>query len=265
MFAQSEPFVGFPFYSHESDHPTGWPPRVYEDRKEFTRRLAAIFADKSAFRAVDKLNSRENAIQTKILKSRPSSAEEEVEEQSIQAYQQLRSYYSYEIQRDEKQLRKILRKPVADTFLALEKERVYVEDRMPNRILIARCIVDGPLALTEASVTIQVHGDVYDVTFDDQRLLPIEEINALLFIRRRISLPDIRPGQMHELKIWYNYIALADRSDPQPVDIAAEATQGLRVLRFEALGAPSEPDPSLCENVVAYHRYTVDIPKLGHA
>jgi hypothetical protein len=35
ILAQMGPFVGFPFYSYPSDHPSHWPPRVYEDREIF--------------------------------------------------------------------------------------------------------------------------------------------------------------------------------------------------------------------------------------
>lgn len=263
--AQSEPFVGFPFYSEESDYPTAWPPRVYEDRKEFTRRFTAIFTDESVLRAIEGLTSQDSMVQIETRKSRPSSAEEEDEERLIRAYEKLRGYYSYEIERDETKLRATLNTSLVDSFLALEGERVYIEDQMPNRILIVRCIVDGPLPLTQVSLTLYVHGDVYDVTFDDERLLPIQEIKSLLFQRRRIRLPELRSGQVHELRVWYNYTSLADRWDPKPAEIAVEPTQGLRMLRFEALGSRTDTDSALCENIVAYHRYAVDIAKIGHA
>jgi len=71
-----EPYVGFPYYSRESDHPSHWPARVMRDRQALYERYAVLFGRPDLQEALHAARAKaEDTSSIQILSSAPGGEE----------------------------------------------------------------------------------------------------------------------------------------------------------------------------------------------
>jgi len=228
---QFEPFVGFPFYSFESDHPSSWPPRVDEDRARFAASILSFIYDANNARKIQALFGGESSKVT-FVTNRKRDAEEERQATAFQLYANLRL-----AKRDnEAELAKALGEATHQAFLDLEKSRAAVKQRMPNRYFTLALRQSQGLAIRDVAIDIQIIGEVYDITVNGKRPLDRDALEAMSLGRKMLHIGEIPGAAVSTVRIWHNYIAVAERWDPKPIHFRAEPFQGMLIRSIGAEG-----------------------------
>jgi hypothetical protein len=259
IMAQHEPFPGFSFYSHRSDHPSQWPPRVYEDRERQTAGMRAFFDDPKYKAAIAKALAKD-ATKIEHLSSKVRNSQEERDARMLQDYAKLRLSFNLNLGKDAKKLQKLLGKEAAQGFLDLERDWQAADAGMPNRIFTLGFRHEHGRALRNVSLTMELVGTIYDIMLDHQRPLTREEQAAVGAGHRfALRLGDRPEGTTSILRIWYHYISLAERFDAQPIHFRGEPTQGVLLHSLGADGVSPVHVNSIVEDEEVYEPCAVEL------
>lgn len=252
---QFEPFVAFPFYSFESDHPSHWPLRVDEDRQRFAKNIASFF---SAPGASEKVAAFLGGSQSKLefVTDRKRNPDEERQSSGFQTYANLR-LASRDL--DVAAFAAALGEETHEGFQNLEKWRAAIKQAMPNRFFEIALRQSQGAAINDVAIDIQIIGEVYDIAVNGVRPIGRDEIDAMTLGRRMLRLGEIPGGAVSILRIWYNYIPVTKRWDPKPIHFKAEPFQGMLIRGVAAEGlVPSRVD-NLIPDERPYKEYDVKL------
>ncbi len=169
LMAQIEPYGGFPFYSYESDHPSFWPPRVYEDRGAFTEHIVKFMTDPAHAPHLAKARQEQQGSVT-VVTSAPRGPDELTEAKLIEQFTTLRMLCNSDLKADRASIEARLGMETAKGFFYLEGLRKADDDRMPNRLLTIAFKHSQDLELTDVVLDTQIVGTVYDALFNGRRL-----------------------------------------------------------------------------------------------
>lgn len=257
--AKFEPLPGFPFFSFESDHPSRWPKRVDEDRMRFGARILAFLADAEHAAAVAAALKTDPST-FEILTSRRRSSEEQRTSEAMQVYSKLRMLFNLNLEGDAARLKEALGEASTRAFLDLENDWQVLGEQMPNRILTLGLSHDRAVALEDVTVSLAIVGDLYDAMLDEDRALAREELEAIgVGHKFTLDLGSIPPASTTFLRIWFNYIALADRFDPKPIHVRAEPTEGVLLHSLGAEGVDVEPVSDLVRDERVYEPCAIEL------
>lgn len=263
IMARFEPFVGFPFYSHESDHPAFWPQRVGEDRAWHASRILS-FVNDSRFAAAIARALDEDGSKIEKISSRKLLAHEERHERGIISYGQLRMLYNTTLNGDAEKLSEIIGKQACDGFLELEQIWQVIDSNMPNRLFVLALSHDRSTVLNDVNLSLAVVGDIYDIMLDEQRVMDRERLYEIHPGRKFIlKLDDIPPAATAILRIWYKYTCITEIWEPSPMDLKGEPTQGIILQSLGANGVDIEWADNLIDDGDVYEPYDIrfEIPK----
>jgi hypothetical protein len=257
IMARFEPFVGFPFYSYESDHPSRWPLRVDEDRQEHAKKIIAFMEEHQ--QAIDIVLSQSQS-SIKTFSSRVRSKREEREAELVQQYTKLRMLCNGDLSGDEEKIRSLLGDTVSEAFYDLERDWEVINDTMPNRLFTLGVAHDRDVLLEDVTLTLSIVGDIYDIMLDDTRPVTRDQIDKLWVARKfTLSLGNIPPASTLLLRIFYNYMPLDQRWDAKPVHIMAEPTQGILLQSLGAKGVGLQKINALVEDEGVYKPFTINL------
>jgi hypothetical protein len=258
ILAKMEPYVGFPFYSYESDNPTRWPVRVYEDRKKHTEKIVSFITDPSFVERIDAA-LQQNGSNVQTFSNRILGTKEQQEEDIVQKYTNLRLICNSTLGEDADKIRELLGNDVSAAFMELERERDVIRDRMPNRLFTVGLAVDRNVLLEDVTISLTIVGEVYDIMLDGNRVIDRQQIDGLGVSRKfTLNLGSIHSASTATLRIWYNYMPIDKFYDPGPIRISAEPTQGVVLGSLGAKGAVIEKKSSLVNDEGVYSPYNID-------
>lgn len=258
LAAQFETFVGFPFYSHESDHPSSWPPRVEEDRDQLRERIFAFLGDAANSARVAKLLAgSKTRISSKTTGTQ--TAEEERISKIYQTYMNLRAF-TVELGRDAPRLRKALGGKASKEFLELEKARAALGSKMPNRFFKLALRQSQGLELKDVAIDIQIIGTVYDVTVNNVRPIDRDSIEGMTIQRTMLHTGPLPGNTTTLIRIWYHFVPVSARWDPKPIHVKADPTQGMLLYGMAAEGIAATYSPNLIPVEDVYNEYKIELP-----
>lgn len=259
IMARFEPYVGFPFYSFESDHPTRWPKRVYEDRKPHTQRILAFMTNPDFAQSIDRvLGESDSSITT--YSDRTKRTDEQRETKAVELYSKLRMIGNSTSPEEVARFRESVGEKVYEGFQDLEREWKIMEEEMPNRVLTLGLAHDRDVALQDVNVSMEIVGDIYDLMLDNEQPLSPDQTEDIGVGRKfTIKLGEIPPGATKVLRLWYNYIPVESRWDPKPIHLKAEPTQGVLLHSLGALGVTVKNVKDIIEDEGVYHEFDLDL------
>ena len=261
MMAKIEPFGGFPFYSYESDHPSHWPPRVYEDRALLGDKIVAFMTNSKHQEPIHKaLEMQEGSIEQ--VGGGVANSEEAREREALQSFSQLRMLFNVTLQEDEAMLRVRLGDAATKDFLALEKDRSADDAKMPNRLLTIALKHSQDLEIRDVAIDIEVVGTVYDLLVGANRPFNIDQVRAMSTKRTVIRTGPLPGAAVTLVRLWYHYIELSERFDPKPAQIRAEPTQGIVLRVLAADGLENRQTPELIQDQGVYEELDIGFPDL---
>ncbi|MEM0897713.1 MAG: hypothetical protein AAGJ79_12615, partial [Verrucomicrobiota bacterium] len=259
--AKIEPFGGFPFFSYESDHPSYWPPRVYEDREQFSKKVLNFMTNSEYKEPIDNaLHSREDRIT--VVGGGPEDSQEATESKAIQDFSNLRMLFNFTLQGDESSLREQLGEAATNEFLALEKDREAEDARMPNRLLTIAFKHSQDLEISDLTIDMEVVGTVYDMLIGSTRPFDIGQIRAMSTKRTQVSKGPFPGAAVTLIKLWYNYIPLSERFDPKPAHIHADPYEGIFLRVLSADGMENKLTSGLIQDKSVYDDLEIQFPEL---
>ncbi|MGD0641225.1 MAG: hypothetical protein ABSC22_10800 [Roseiarcus sp.] len=243
-----EPYVGFPFYSRESDHPSYWPARVWRDREALRARFEAFFgrADVQAALAAARAQAGDESSVT-MLSSAPGGPDPM--DATIAA---ARMFFNVDLNGDAEALAKALGAPLANEFLGVERARGELRAFLPNRVAILRLRNIGSRTVRNVTVDYEVAGPVYDT-----KLRAVSQVanEPYLSFEHRLAIPTLLAGQAYDATIWYRYQSVDERVFPDKINFIQELTQGFTISNIAvATGGRVAFKPGLLKDVPAYER-----------
>ncbi len=243
-----EPYVGFPYYSRESDHPSYWPGRVTRDRNALHERFEAFFgrADVQAALAEARAKAGDES-SVEIHSSAPGGPE------NLSALVgTARIFFNFHLNADPGALAKLLGEPLAREFLAVEAARNEQRAFLPNRIAILRICNAGTRTVRGVTIEYEVAGYVYDTKV---RAVSEGASEPYLPFEHRLTIPTLLAGQAYDITVWYRYQSVDERVFPDKINFIQELTQGFTISNIAAgTGAKLVFKPDLLEKVPAYDR-----------
>jgi hypothetical protein len=243
-----EPYVGFPYYSRESDHPSYWPARVAGDRETLGQLFETFFGrpDVQAALVAARAQTGDEA-SVEVLSSAPSGADP-LSAVIISA----RLFFNIHLKGDTAALLEALGEPLAREFLAVERARNDLHHFLPNRIAILRLRNAGPRTIRDVTIEYEVAGYVYDTKV---RALSEGTREPSLPFEHRLTIPSLLAGQGYDITIWYNYQSVSERVFPDKINFIQELTQGFTVSNIAvATGGRVVFKTDLLKDVPAYER-----------
>ena len=242
---QIEAFPAFPYFSPESDHPSQWPPQIFNERDAFFK---AIVQRLSGPAAMELATWRKNN-PPKI--KRPGTPETD----PVYNYSMVR-YSLTESGRDFETVRNEIGPACAEALIDLEQMRRGLEENVPNRLLIVRVLNQGDEDITNFRTDISINGSVYDITVNSMgKQAKSEEWTPNRF---SIEVPLLQPNYKIDLFVWYYYQPLASKVFPGPMDLKWAQTEGIVIENMVASGVKVIESDHLLNDLPAYNRYPVD-------
>lgn len=243
-----EPYVGFPYYSRESDHPSYWPARVHHDRGALAKQYESFFGRADVQAALTAARARAgDGSSVQVYSSAPGGPD------SLAAVvTTARMFFNFHLDGDKAALSEAIGENLAREFLAIEDARNNLRPYHPNRIAILRLRNVGPRTIHDVTVEYEVAGLVYDTKI---RTVAEGSKEESLPFEHRLVIPKILVGQTYDVTIWYWYLPVNKRSFPDKINFIQELTQGFTVSNFAvATGGKVVFKPELLKDVPAYER-----------
>lgn len=239
-----EPFPGFPYYSEASDHPTQWPPRLFQDREG----LAALIEKSISAEVKAELQNWPQRLQ--VLNLVGGDIDE-----SLVEYARLRLLLA-ENRNSPEAIRQIVGPHAAQALAALERKRAEIARSLPNRMLALRVRNEKSVDAEHFTVEVQVAGAVYDVTLNLQG----QAAKSQQWTPNRFSveIPRLRPGYTADVQVWYQYQPLSERVFAGRRDVEWGATEGVVIQNLGISNNRARQDSALLDDLEPYHRYPVD-------
>lgn len=252
-----EPFPGIPFYSHPSDHPTAWPPRVNRDRHEFAKKIEAFVQREDVVTSLQRIE-KEGAGSTQFFTSAGPSEQKHLALMAL--YSRLRMFrWNCQQKEDDNKLLRTLGQDVLAGLLELEQARDEIKSQMPNRLFILQVINHGARNASDFRAEIDVGGAIYDVTLNEEQGHARQPTWTPTHLT--IEIPRLPPTYQAEVRVWYKYLDLKSRVFPGPGDFLWEETQGIRIKNISVSDGRVLRDQSFLKEIEAYERYDVDPSK----
>ncbi len=263
MMAKMEPFVGFPFYSYASDHPSHWPPRVYEDRDQLGDKIIAFMRAPEHQAAIAKALAQADGSIEHARSGPAADSDEAAEQAALQDYANLRMLLNVTLDGDEAAAREVLGDDTAEAFLALEVDRRSAQQSMPNRLLTIALKHSQDLELRDVSIDIEVVGTIYDLVVGTKRPFDLDHIRRLSTKRTVLRTGPLSGAAVTLVRLWYHYTSVSERFDPTPAQLRAEPNDGiiLRLLAAEGLG--SVDTGALVEDQDVYEELELELAELA--
>ncbi len=243
-----ETYVGFPYYSRESDHPSYWPARVFRDREALSERFVAFF-DRDEVRTAFEA-ARARAGDTSSVEVRSSAPEGADPISAVIAT--ARMFFNFNLEGDANALTAAIGAPLAREFLAVEAERKKQRAYLPNRIAILRVHNASKRTVRDLTIEYEVAGAIYDT-----KVRAVSEgANApSLPFEHRLVIPALLAGQSYDITIWYSYLTVNERVFPDKINYIQELTQGFTISNIAAgTGTQAVFTAGLLKDVPAYER-----------
>lgn len=243
-----EPYVAFPYYSRESDHPSYWPARVWKDRQALSNRYDAYFgrADVQAAFAAARARLGDDS-QIEFMSSAPGGADP-----LATVIASARMFFNLHLNGDAAALLEALGAPLAREFLSLEQARNELRLQLPNRIAILRIGNAGPRTARNITIDYEVAGRIYDTKL---RAVAKDASEPQLPFEHRLTIPALLSGQAYDVTVWYHYQSVDERVFPDKINFIQELTQGFTISNIAAAtGARVTFKPDLLREVPAYER-----------
>jgi hypothetical protein len=217
-----EIYPGFPYYSRESDHPTLWPVRVSSDRNALFLEYEDFLARYPVQEALAAASQgKEAADKIEILGGQNSDSDLAKAETILN----LRSLFYNSLSSDPHALARYLGTEGATDFLRIEKTRQKLRQDFPNRFAIARIKNVGKRDAQNVTIEFDLFGELYDVAInaDPGQIRNTQYDRA----KNRIVIEQILPGSQVEIRLWYRYYSVKNRTFPDKRDFILELTQGI--------------------------------------
>ncbi len=245
---QFEPYVGFPYYSRESDHPSCWPPRVMRDREALGEQYEAFFGRAEVQAALKTARAKAGDTSSiQVLSSAPDGADP-----VAAVIASARMFFNFHLNGDQQALADALGAPLASEFLAIEAARNRYRAYLPNRIAVLRLHNAGSRTVRDVTIEYEVAGPVYDTKV---RAVSEGASEQFLPFEHRLVIPSILPGQTYDVTVWYQYQSVDERAFPDKTNFIQELTQGFTISNIAAAtGARVVFRPNLLAQVPAYER-----------
>lgn len=243
-----EPYVGFPCYSSESDHPSYWPARVARDHQALSMRFRTFFgrADVQSALAAARTQAGDESSVTRI-SSAPGGTDP-----LASMIANARMFFNVHLKGDKDTLVKLLGAPLAGEFLDVERERNKLRAYLPNRIAILRLRNAGPRTVRDVTIDYEVAGLIYDTKV---RAVSEDASEPLQSFEHRLTIPTLMAGQAYDMTVWFLYQSVDERAFPDKINFIQELTQGFTVSNVAvATGGRVAFVPSLLKGVPAYER-----------
>jgi hypothetical protein len=235
--AQMETFVGFPFYSYQSDHPSHWPPRVYEDRQIFGKSVLQFIRNSEYSKRIRAAAGKAQTMIQKVT-SAPMDADDAKKFADFNTYCRLRALFNLDLKRDAAAFAKQIGKKASAAFLDLEKARVAESQKMPNRLLTIAFKHSQGLELKDVAIDFEIIGNVYDLVVNNHRPFDRARIENMTIKRSVYNTVPIPGNVTTFFRLWYKFRPLEERSQLQlmPIHFKSEATHGFLLYRLAAEG-----------------------------
>lgn len=247
-----EPFPAFPYYSHPSDDPSAWPPKVHEMRAEFGKQIRRFLTIPSNQEKVRQFISQKNESRVEILSA--GGVDESLFQ--MQLYSNLRMYFYNELNADISSFANSFGDIFSEGFVELEKRRKELRKRNPNRLAIIRIENQQTQDVKSLKMEIDARGFVFDVTLNDEQ--GHSESMKWTPSHKIIGIEVMPPGYVAEVRIWYKYLPLSERVFAGPADLLWEKTQGIRIKNISISNGRVRRNQALLSQLVAYERFDVD-------
>jgi hypothetical protein len=241
-----QPYVGFPYYSRESDHPSYWPARVSRDQQALSETYQAFFGQpkvQAALAAARMQTGDDSSVQ--VLSSAPGGTDP-----VYAVIASARMFFNFNLNGDAVALGQYLGENMAAQFLAVEDARNIQSQSLPNRIAILRLRNVGRRTVRNVTIEYEVAGDVYDT-----KVLAVASDTNEPFLpyEYRVVIPRVLAGQSYDISIWYTYLSVNDRAFPDKINFIQELTQGFTVSNIAVeTGGKVVFKPNLLKEVPAY-------------
>jgi hypothetical protein len=258
--AKFELYPGFPFYSFDSDNPSFWPIRVFDDRKNHTSKILEFITNPSFQHSINSaLLKSESAFEIETISNIVFDSQLEKEQILLSKYMYLRGLCNGQLGGNEAKINELLDVDVFNAFLDLERDWQSLDSKMPNRLFTIAFAYNRPILLENLSISFTIVGKMYDIMLDNVRIQDQNQIDNWGIARRHtISLGNLLPSSTIFLKIFYNYIPLAERISREQIHYLAEANQGMLLHSIGAVGPEIKKTNTLITDKNVYHDYEVD-------
>jgi hypothetical protein len=243
-----ELYPGFPYASRESDHPSFWPKRVWDERKALYKILEPLYTNPAVQTALAGQQDF-NPNSSKVLGKSSLTAEESATRDYIMtARGYLNNLWGT---KGPEAVQKLLGSSF-DDFVRSEQARQAIRENFPNRVAVLRFNNSGRLDVPNLSVEFEIAGALYDCTnnADPARVLRSNWDQAA----QRMQFDRLPRGYDVEIRIFYQYQSLSERVFPDKINFIQELTQGIRILNIAATRTQVRFDPALLEKLEGYER-----------
>jgi len=248
-----ETYPAFPYYSRESDHPSSWPSRVFQDRLALGNLYEKLFSKQKFAAKISSAQIRHGVGSTvQVLSSAPSGVDP-LTPKIIEG----RTLFNFTFGGDPTTLAKEIGSPFADEFIAIEEKRASLREYFPNRIAIIRVHNTSKQDLNDLTIEFAVTGMVYDlkVRAADK---DFEETGWQTF-EKRIVVAKLLPMYVLDISIWYYYQSVDERMFPDKINFIQELTQGLTIANIAISRGKVRYNHDLLQNINGYEKlYTGD-------
>lgn len=243
-----EPYPGFPYYSRESDHPDFWPSRVWDDRQRLTSLYAEFFSDQDL---------RERLKQNPQFDSEGSRVElvggDPRDEQRglMNLITNLRNFAHFTLGGDLNALAEAIGPEHVQRFVELEQARENLHQDFPNRIAILRLKNASKQNLLDLLIEIEIHGPVYatKISADEEQVKHTHyDVGS-----QRITISELFPNYMVEIRIWYSYLPVGRRVFPDERHFIVELSQGVIVNNISVSEGAVRFNKELIEDIAGYN------------
>ena len=247
-----EPFPAFPYYSHSSDDPSAWPPRVFRDRETFAKLIDAFLQKPDVTEALEPWERSSGGEGLEVL----SSGGRTDEVVRMERLSRIRMFFSQELGGDEPRLTEEFGLAFTESFGKLEGARETLKRNLPNRLMILRVENRQNVDARDFRAEIDVGGYVYDVTLNHEGI----GVESLTWSpnHKVVEIDSFRPGYAAEIRVWYQYLPLEQRVFAGPADVIREHTQGITVRNLTISDGLARRDRTLLAHLEAYNRLDVD-------
>jgi hypothetical protein len=249
IMSQVETYPGFPYYSDVSDKPTQWPPRVFKDRADFQEKILQLLSG-DALRETTNWESQNPPSLTII-----GGDSDDMKLQIEQSYARLRMLLT-DNHDDFDHVGTIVGPHASEALRKLEIARRGLVTDLPNRVLILRVRNRSPMNADDFTVELNVGGEVYDVTVNEEG----EKARSLQWSPDRIDIdiPHLRPGNTTDIQVWYAYLPISERTFPDAADVEWEKTQGVVIDNLGISNGQIRRSKGLLIDLQPYYEYPVD-------
>ena len=242
-----ELFPAFPFFSEESDHPSAWPKRAWNDRNALFKQFESFYFSPGV-RAALQSDPSFNPEQAAILGGGYSP-----EERVLLSYiTRARMHLLQLLTNQGGAAVATLLGPSTRMLFEIEQARMEIANHLPNRIAILRFNNAGRIDIPNLGVEFEVAGNVYDCSIiaDPEKVLR----STWDYASQRIEFGRLPRGYTVEIRLYYTYQALAERMFPDKINYIQELTQGIRIANITASQTEIRFAPRLISKLEGYER-----------